>query len=109
MSQTPEIQLSLPARPFSDWSVDFHDLRHLSGNATYRDLVSNRAARKKKGHEKRPFGLFYPTFLTSGIFHEPFNIVGSLSFGQYKRIIKTKSSFGEGSQFDSLALPGESA
>ena len=26
LSQTPEIQLSLPARPFSDWSVDFHDL-----------------------------------------------------------------------------------
>jgi len=46
---------------------------------------------------------FYSTFFTLGIFHEPFNMVGSFSLRQYKRIISTKSSLGAGSQLDSLS------
>lgn len=46
---------------------------------------------------------------TSGIFQLPSMIDGGFSFGQYSRIISTNSSFGAGSQFDSLSLPGDSA
>jgi len=46
--------------------------------------------------------------LTSGSFHEPSSREGGFSFGQYNRMIRTKGPAGAGSQFPSLALPGES-
>lgn len=48
------------------------------------------------------------TCLTGGIFQEPLMIEGFFSFGQYSRIIRTKSPDGAGSQLDSLSFPGES-
>jgi hypothetical protein len=38
------------------------------------------------------------TFFAAGTFHVPSMIDGSLSLGQYKRIIRTKSPLGAGSQ-----------
>jgi hypothetical protein len=43
------------------------------------------------------------TFFTGGIFHDPSIFEGSLSSGQFNRIIRTKSPGGAGSQFDSLS------
>jgi hypothetical protein len=46
--------------------------------------------------------------LTGGIFQVPSMIDGDFSFGQYFRSIRTNLSFGAGSQFASLSLPGDS-
>src|SRR5262245_7244848 len=53
-------------------------------------------------------GNCYETSFTSGGFHVPSSSDGGFSWGQYSRIIRTNSSAGAGSQFDSLSLPGES-
>src|SRR5215831_17102879 len=47
--------------------------------------------------------------LIAGGFHVPSRIEGGVSFGQYSRSIGTNFAFGAGSQFASLAFPGDSA
>ena len=47
----------------------------------------------------------YSIDLTGGIFHEPSSID---SFGQYNRSMRMNLPAGDGSQLDSLSLPGES-
>ena len=44
---------------------------------------------------------------TAGIFQVPSMMDGGFSRGQYIRSIRTNLSFGAGSQFASLALPGD--
>ena len=51
----------------------------------------------------------YDASFTSGIFRLPPRIDGGCSFGQYIRIIRMNSSFGAGSQFNSLSLLGDSS
>ena len=46
--------------------------------------------------------------LTCGTFQLPSMIEGACSFGQYRRIISTKSPFGAGSQLALSRLPGDS-
>lgn len=53
-------------------------------------------------------GCPYFTFITAGGDQLPSMIEGSVIFGQYMRIIGTKSPFGVGSQFASLSVPGVS-
>ncbi len=46
-------------------------------------------------------------FDTAGVFHVPLRIEGSVSFGQYRRIISVNLPAGAGSQFDYLSAPGD--
>jgi hypothetical protein len=95
------------------------DTAEIYRQAIPRDEKTDRFTCVRSGHSRREEScpernnsggsdVYDHTFLTGGIVHVPSMIEGAFSSGQYMRSIRINLPAGDGSQFDSLSVPGES-